>query len=532
MVFQPVHAYAYDLDKREHTHNIEEIKNCVSAWCQAGETSSGEATLWNRTAMADVPLALEMEDLEQHGCSNGIDCLPRGLGRLSSIALLDHLGLEKENIARPMLSFLPKGASMDAHCGHLGGGRWIQVVKGELLVALIPPLESNILAYQKNKYNKSGSMLADKMLTGLLGVRVLQEECLIMPPGWLCAIVASESSVLLSGFFVRMSKLDQQLKMFKAQSCDAPVNDFVEGFGKKILWYCAKMYGSRLSSNLHVYGNYLGQNISSRIEELNDQLETLSKGRQTVLGGHNFKSLATPAGKMASTQSEDKSEPGVPENSGICYPTTNRLRIKIRKSSGDSHDDIPRSPKRIKLRVDKDPSETTIDSLLQSLDLGPILALPQDSERAKECLAYLYWTLKDWKFSETSLDMHAAGFNIAKTFVMLEAVLEAASVIPTLGVSTIRDCGSTIFTREMSGLDTENVVLPLQTHEAIEECGETPDALTAQCHCLEWPVDGTPIHSTRLGEHTIRSQKISPGRKPKHSTAKKRLAKKLGIPVS
>ena len=446
--------------------------------------------------------------------------------------LLDFLGLERVHIARPMLSLLPKGASVDVHGGHMGGGRWIQVVKGELLVALIPPIESNILAYQRNKYNKSGDVLADKMLTGLLGVKVLQEECLIVPPGWLCAIVASARSVLISGFFLRMDILDKQLKTFKSLSYDAPASDFVEDFGKKMFWYCGRVYGDCLASKLHLYGNYLGQNVSSRIEELNGQLGSLSKGRKIVLGGHDFKNPIPPTGEMPSAQAKDHEELDMTANNPTDFPTNNRLRIKVRKPSGDIHDNIPSSPKRIKLRVEKDLSATSVDSLLNSLDLSPVLALPENSERAKECLKYLYWTLRDWKFSETSLDMYAAGFNIAKTFVILEAALEAAAIIPSFGASAIRDCGSTMFSREMSGLDAENGALPLPTEVPVEEFGETPDAVMAQCHCLEWPVDDTPIHATRLVESTIRSPKVSPGRKPKHSTAKKRLAKKLGIPVS
>jgi hypothetical protein len=524
---EAVHSYAYNLDEKRYTQNMQNITDCVDSWFKEGESSSSrEEKLWSTTAMADVPLLLEMDDLEQHGC------LPSGLGKFSPMELLDYLGLERVHIARPMLSFLPKGASVDVHGGHMGGGRWIQVVKGELLVALIPPLESNILSYQSNIYNKSGTVLADTLLTGLLGVKVLQEECLIVPPGWLCALVASARSVLLSGVFLRMDSLDKMLKTFKALSHDAPVSDFVEGFGKKLFWHCGRVYGNRLASKLHLYGNYLGQNVSSRIEELNGQLESLSQGRQIVLGEHEFKLSNPSTGKMASTQAEDKSEPDMPANKSIDFPS-NRLRIKVRRPSEDYHNNIPSSPKRIKLRVEKDHSVKSVDSLLTSLDLSPMLTLPENSERAKECLTYLYWTLRDWKFSDTGLDMYAAGFNIAKTFVILEAALEAAAIIPSLGMSTIRDCGSTMFSREMSGLNAEYGALPPPTEVPIEECGETPDASMAQCHCLEWPVDGTPIHATRLVESTsIRSPKISPGRKPKHSTAKKRLAKKLGIPVS
>ena len=110
------------------------------------------------------------------------------------------------------------GSYTDFHIDFGGSSVWYHIVKGSKVFYLAPPTQENLEIYEKwnNSSNRVETFLGDS-LTECLKLSLSRGQTLLLPGGWIHAVVTPTDSIVFGGNFLHSLDITLQLKIFEIE---------------------------------------------------------------------------------------------------------------------------------------------------------------------------------------------------------------------------------------------------------------------------------------------------------------------------
>ena len=471
--------------------------------------------------------------------------------------------------SRPMISFVPQNILFDFHYASVGGGRWMSVVQGRIRLAIIPPTDKNLFEFDIwHPGNTEESYKISNRCENVVRASIHGGQGVVIPPGWLLGFVVEEDTVYVGSSFFRSDCLRVELSVSRIISQDSASN--TENRWRKIFWQVAEYFGRGLLKRIEqVQPKGLQpwqkavfdatHDIDTKLKVLKDKMLICDEQEQHIVTGvlsstNNHASDSSSGSqseyrtkKSTSCDIEQRKEDigaGNKMTTSCCtpkaapLPSAGKLKIRLNPPSEMTSPLAPSpSSRRIKLKVPPSPQPAMwreqsdcfakVMEATNASGKNPPMVLPQTPEEVQTDLRRLYVELSGWKTKPYWLRQYCNGFPLSASLAHLQVALEEMGIINPGKSTLVKDSGSAMFSQL-----TQDLIKP-EDDVLLEECGETPRAaddtpnmFTAHHSSLDTGVGlgKSPPKQAKSPKTSINSKRLN-----QHSTAKERLAKKLGI---
>ncbi|CAL2040917.1 hypothetical protein CAEBREN_03567 [Caenorhabditis brenneri] len=152
----------------------------------------------------------------------------------------------------------------DFHVDFGGSSVYYHIFKGQKIFYIAPPTEENLREYQQHEIShKSSDWFGDKIKGRVKRVVISQGETLLIPAGWIHAVLTPADSLVFGGNFLHMGNIEMQMRIYE-----------LEMAVRKAINSAAKFYFPNFEF-LHwmLLKNYITPKIRKSVEEGSDMRE-------------------------------------------------------------------------------------------------------------------------------------------------------------------------------------------------------------------------------------------------------------------
>lgn len=426
---------------------------------------------------------------------------------------------------------LPNDSIVDFNFGGgVGRARWLQVVHGSVLVCMAPPCASNLREYAL-WYPTKDTCLSD-FLDSTVKIKLHQgdDKVLIVPTGWIVALVCQETCAIVEGVFIEHDALEMEMRVAPHTVCRNSIHtrviqDSCSQRSKSLYWEIAGLYGDVLIQEFDQSLLLAGMVERKRKELVSFYYSYVSERVKHPRAGI-FPEANAPSSNASLNQNQNQHNE--PEKNTAESPRTS-LKIKLSRSPRIHVDSACPSPKKIRLRLphtrrkEEQHAMTALDShdKVELIDTHTRVKLPPDKSKKIACLRQLCVVLQQGSLMQC-IQPHAIQARMKSLAALHVCVAECHPNAPMT-----RDSGSTIFSKQSGDMGCIQI---FEDEDVCEHCDETPKATevhTPFTVAEEKLDDEAPPKPSEKGK-TMQIGARAPATK-KHASAKQRLAKKLGI---
>lgn len=426
---------------------------------------------------------------------------------------------------------LPKNSIVDFNFGgRVGRARWLQVAHGSVMVCMAPPCDSNLREFGL-WYPTKDTCLSD-FIDGAIKIELKKDDgkVLMVPTGWMIAMVCQEPSVIVEGVFIEPDALEIEMKVaphsiVRDSTNTTIIEDSCVRKSKALYWDIAARYGDVLIQEFD-------QNLmlASMVER--KRVELVSYYYSCISDGMKHPRLGVaPAGNAPSSNASlnlEKNRHGEPEKNTAESPRSS-LKIKLSRSPRTNLESPCPSPKKIRLRLphnrkekEHDKKALDTDRTIELIDRHTTIKLPLNKSKRLACLRQLCVILQQYSLMRC-IKPHALDNRMKSLAALIICAAECRQNAPMT-----RDSGSTIFSKQSGDVGCMQI---LENEEDVcEHCDETPKA--TEMH-TPFTISADKFDDGAHPKPLEKGGAIPLGARPpttkKHASAKQRLAKKLGI---
>ncbi|KAI8102440.1 hypothetical protein M9435_006041 [Picochlorum sp. BPE23] len=424
--------------------------------------------------------------------------------------------------------FLPKDSIVDFNFGgRVGRARWLQVVHGSVMVCMAPPSDSNLREFGL-WYPTKDTCLSD-FLDGAIKIELQKDDdkVLMVPTGWIIALVCQEPSVIVEGVYIQPDALEIEMKVaphsiVRDSIHSKIIEDSCVRKSKALYWDIAGLYGDVLNDQ-----NVL---LASMVER--KRTELVSYYYSCVSDRMKHPRLGIPPeGNPPSSNASlnlQKNRHDEPEKNTAESPRSS-LKIKLSRSPRTHLESPCPSPKKIRLRLpdtskEKEHDNKALDThrTVELIDEHTTIKLPLNKSKRMSCLRQLCVILQQYSLMQC-VKPHALDASMKSLAALIVCAAECRQNAPMT-----RDCGSTIFSKQPGDVGCMQILE--DEEDKCEHCDETPKATEMHTPfsmaAEKFDDEAHPKHLEKSGVSPLGNR--APATK-KHASAKQRLAKKLGI---
>ena len=141
---------------------------------------------------------------------------------------------------------------LDFHVDFSGTSVWYYVHRGHKVFWLVPPTDSNLLAYEAWVAGEDRTGWFPDRAEGCTRLDLHTGTTMFLPAGWIHAAFTARDSIVFSGSFLHSFAVEKQLKVaFIEESLGVP-DQFRFPFYTEMLWYVLERYVTCLTGKSHL----------------------------------------------------------------------------------------------------------------------------------------------------------------------------------------------------------------------------------------------------------------------------------------
>jgi len=141
---------------------------------------------------------------------------------------------------------------LDFHVDFSGTSVWYYVHRGHKVFWLVPPTDSNLLAYEAWVTGEDRAGWFPDRAEGCTRLDLHTGTTMFLPAGWIHAAFTARDSIVFSGSFLHSFAVEKQLKVaFLEESLGVP-DQFRFPFYTEMLWYVLERYVTCLTGKSHL----------------------------------------------------------------------------------------------------------------------------------------------------------------------------------------------------------------------------------------------------------------------------------------
>lgn len=284
---------------------------------------------------------------------------------------------------------------VDFHIDVGGTAAWYHIVSGEQTFIFVEPTDTNLELFEKweNSANKQETMFfvnAERYFK----VRVSAGETLLIPNGWIYAILTTEDTLMVGGYYLHSISIAQQLRMFDYLKRAFPEKQHLQLSGYEYTcWYAAPNLEKLIKDSFkNRIPRHLSEGVEVLLEKLNQWLNQSrrkeSQQQQLVPQAIDCAKIVRDLRRCLSIAVKSKQKPKqeqpqqpTPAKEPTATPTTMKIKIPAPQAKIDPEE------AKIKDLLDSEATPEGEDSAGGSgLKLKLNMKLAQDVMRRKCCV--------------------------------------------------------------------------------------------------------------------------------------------------
>eukprot|EP01135_Chromosphaera_perkinsii_P001669 Nk52_evm46s208 gene=Nk52_evmTU46s208 len=220
---------------------------------------------------------------------------------------IDNVWKDQEKLPRVKKYCLMSAAGCytDFHIDFGGSSVWYHVVEGEKIFYFIPPTPENLKKFGEwNTHPRQHERFFGKEVDVCYECRLVPGNTLLIPTGWIHAVVTPKDSLVFGGNFLHSYNLELQLKVYDMENIMKVEQKFRFPYFREINWYAGQSIVEEFSNKTLSLPSWLSRQISFLASRLKKWKKDAPKGvdpEEVLAGLDEFVANATQSSGLKVT---------------------------------------------------------------------------------------------------------------------------------------------------------------------------------------------------------------------------------------